>query len=69
MVVRYLAGCCTPAPEVGQWPANGRHGWFLTLPFTVTNADVMHVASANGMHAYVMPSHHVELFPGLTEFA
>ena len=49
--------------------SNGRHGWFLTLPLTVTNADVTHVASANGIHAYVLPSHHVELFPGLTEFA
>ena len=63
--------CVTPWGVARLLPrsANGRHGWFLTLPFTVTNADVTHVASAHGMHAYVMPSHQFELFPSLTDFA
>ena len=63
--------CVTPWGVARLLPrsANSRHGWFLTLPLTVTNADVTHVASANGMDAYAIPSHHVELFPSLADFA
>jgi hypothetical protein len=64
---QFLTPWSVPRPLPGL--ANGRQRRFLPLPLTVTNADVMHVARANGMRANVMPTHQWELLPSLTEFA